>query len=107
MLKTVLISMAAMAVIPFASAGPAHHVKPVKQQVIIVPAKAIKESPIVVVRVPRLATVKAVQYKNVKATRHAATYRQANRAAIRQTGLSLRQLDRIEDRIDTRQGKRR
>jgi hypothetical protein len=107
MLKTVLISMAAMAVIPFASAGPAHHAKPVKQQVIIVPAKAVKAGPIVVVRIPALATVKTVQHRNVNATRSAVAYRQANRAAIRQTGLSLRQLDRIEDRIDTRQGHRR
>lgn len=100
MLKTTLISIAALAVIPFASAGPAHHAKPVKQKVVIVPAKAIKASPVVLVRIPGFATVKTVQHRNVKAARHAATYRQANRAAIRQTGFNLRQLDRIEDRID-------
>jgi hypothetical protein len=100
MLKTALISIAAFATIPLASAAPAQHAKPVVKKAIIVPVKTVRTPPVVVVR--SAVPVKRARHARVvyPPVRQTVAYRATNRAVVRHTSLTLRQLDLIEDVID-------
>ncbi|MEM9939700.1 MAG: hypothetical protein AAF768_12690 [Pseudomonadota bacterium] len=86
MLKTAIISIAALGAIPFASAGPVYVVKPKVTRVVVAPAPAI-------VHTPRIAVVKAPVAKPVVRHTHVVPAR----------AYTLKQLDRLEDRIDRRE----
>ncbi|MEO0550100.1 MAG: hypothetical protein AAFZ91_09275 [Pseudomonadota bacterium] len=86
MLKTALISIAALAVIPVSSAGPVYVAKPKVTRVVVTPVPAILYA-------PRVKPVKAP----------IARYGTARVQVVNQRAYTLKQLDRLEDRIDRRE----
>lgn len=87
MLKSITLTIAVMMAVPLASATP-HHIKPKAKKVVVVPAKyAVPAHRVVIVKTPAPHAYRKVQ-------------------TVRPAGYVLKQLDRIENRIEARENRR-